>query len=219
MDQSKPMRRHIAEIDFPALYAEVFPSLDAAKAFYSEVDALPPGKNSAKIVFHQTARMIWLADQIDEVARGRPAFQVLFYLIAAELVAKLTFEFNGDGESKKYVRRFFAEICDDDARNKLASSFSRLPYGELSSDDVVNLLYGIRCDVVHEGMYYTFKLRLGQDDLPEMVHINGISFTTTLRVEELRQIILKGAVSACKMILTRAKQSASASPTSTQELK
>ena len=91
--------------------------------------------------------------------------------------------------------------------------------GELSSDDVVNLLYGIRCDVVHEGMYYMFKLSLGQDDHPEVVHINNTSFATTLRVEELRQIILKGAASASKMILARAKQSAGASPKSTQEIK
>ncbi len=203
-DPSKPMRRHIAEIDFAAFYAEVFPSLDAAKAFYSELDLLPP----AKTVFHQVARMVWLADQIDEVARGRPAFQVLFYFIAAELVAKLRFQFKGEGESRKYVHRFFAEICDEGTRNRLSRSFCRLPYGDLTSDEVVNLLYRIRSDVVHEGMYYCFELKLEEDNCAQVVHVDGVSFSTTLTIQELRRMILKGAVSASKVLLEDAKQSA-----------
>src|ERR1700687_5986872 len=107
---------HIANIDFPAFYSDVLPTVDAAKTFYSQLESLPPEKNAAKIVFHQAARMVWLADQIDEVARGRPAFQVLFYLTAAELVAKVMFDFKGEGDSKKHVQRFFAEICGDAVR-------------------------------------------------------------------------------------------------------
>jgi len=197
-------RRHIAKIDFPAFYVDVFPSLDSARTFYSQLDALPPEQNKGKIVFHQTARMIWLADQIDEVARGRPAFQVLFYLIAAELVAKLTFDFEREGESKKYVRRFFAEICDDDTRNRLGGSFG------LTWDEVVNLLYRVRCDVVHEGMYYGFQLRLEQDDFAQFVHVTDVSYTTTLTVQELRRMVLKGALSASRRLLESAKQSATA---------
>jgi hypothetical protein len=51
--------------------------LEASKKFYETV-APPDSYSEAKIILHQTARMLWLADQIDEVAKGRPAFQILF---------------------------------------------------------------------------------------------------------------------------------------------
>lgn len=192
---------HIADIDFPSFYADVFSDLDSAKDFYAKVSGLPPEQNSPMVVLHQAARMIWLADQIDEVARGRPAFQVLFYLIAAELVAKLTFGFKGEGESRKFVHRFFGEICDDEARGKLSSSFSHLPCGSLTREDVVNLLYDIRCDVVHRGMYYSFYLQEEGDDVAQIVHIGDRSYTTDLTVQQLRRMVLKGAVLASQKLL------------------
>ncbi len=198
---------HIANIDYPVFYATVFPSVDAARSFYKRLEDLPPEKNAAKIVFHQAARMVWLADQIDEVARGRPAFQVLFYLTSAELVAKITFDFKGEGDSKKHVHRFFTEICSDNTREKLAMAFSRLPYGEVTPTEVVNLLYDIRCDVVHRGMYYGFQLAMPGDDFSQLTHTNGISFTTNLTIPELRHMVLEGAVLASKRLLKEAHDS------------
>ena len=195
---------HIANIDFPAFYTEVFPNLEAAKSFYEQLEDLPPEKNAGKIVFHQAARMIWLADQIDEVARGRPAFQVMFYLTTAELVAKVRFDFNGEGESRKHVHRFFGELCSDATRTKLAKSFTRLRYGEVPFTEVVDLLYDIRCDVVHRGMYYGFQLAMPGDDFPQMVHMNETSFTTNLTIPELRHMVLEGAVLASRKLLDAA---------------
>ncbi len=195
---------HIADIDFPRFYTEVFPSFDAAKSFYKQLEDLPPEKNAAKIVFHQAARMVWLADQIDEVARGRPAFQVLFYLIAAELVAKITFNFEGEGESRKYVRRFFAEICSNDTRAKLAKSFSKTRSGPLSSQDAVDLLYNIRCDVAHEGKYSSFHLPLPGDAFPQLTIVGDESFVAHLTIQELRRMILEGALLASHKLLNEA---------------
>ena len=206
---SKP---HIAHIDFPVFYAEFFQSLEAAKSFYKQLEGLPPEENAAKIVFHQAARMVWLADQVDEVARGRPAFQVLFYLTTAELVAKVTFDFKGEGDSKKHVHRFFAELCSDTTRAKLAKSFSRLPYGEVALTEVVNLLYDIRCDVVHRGMYYGFQLALPGDDFPQIVHMNEISFATALTIRDLRHMILEGTVLASRKLLGAAAFNAGGQP-------
>lgn len=192
---------HIANIDFPVFYSEIFGGVEPARTFYSKIEDLPPEKNAAKIVFHQAARMVWLADQIDEVARGRPAFQVLFYLITAELVAKITFGFTGDGDSKKYVRRFFAEICSDGSRTKLGRSFTAVHLGSLSYQDAVDLLYKLRCDVVHEGKYASFHLPLPGDDYPQLTPIGDESFIVTLTIQELRQIVLEGAALASKMLL------------------
>lgn len=62
--------------------------------------------NTAKLVLHQAARMIWLADRMGEFARGRPALQILFFMITAEAVAKLVFGYEGEGESKRHVDLF-----------------------------------------------------------------------------------------------------------------
>lgn len=197
-------RLHIADIDFPLFYAEVFSSLDAAKAFYKQLEGLSPEKNAAKIVLHQAARMVWLADQIDEVARGRPALQILFYLIAAELVAKITFHFEGEGESRNYVRRFFAEICSNDTRAKLSKSFSKTHSVPLSSQDAVDLLYSIRCDVAHEGKYSSFHLPLSSDAFPQLTIVGEESFVAQLTIQELRRMVLEGAVMASQKLLNEA---------------
>jgi len=194
-------RLHIADIDFPTFYAEVFPSLDAAKHFYTQLETLPPNQNAAKIVFHQVARMVWLADQIDEVARGRPAFQILFYVIAAELAAKIAFHFEGEGESKKHVRKFFAEICSDNARGGLAGLFSRTHSGPLSSEEAVDLLYAIRCDVAHEGRYSSFHLPLSDDAFPQLTTVGNESLIANLTIQDLRRIVLEGAILASQMLL------------------
>lgn len=208
---------HIAGIDFPTFYAEVFPSLEEARAFYLQLNELPPEKSSAQTVFHQAARMVWLADKIDMVARARPAFQVLFYLIAAELVAKLVFNFRGRGKVKGHVLRFFMEICDEETRVRLGNSFKTTTYGAVSAEGVVTLLYYLRCDVAHEGMYYRFHLQDELDDgVPQMTHVGDADYITTMTLQELRRMVLKGAVSASRRLLEEAKQSAA--PTSRQPL-
>lgn len=145
--------------------------------------------------------MVWLADQIDEVARGRPAFQILFYLIVAELVAKITFEFKGEGDSKKYVHKFFAELCSDKTQTTLGRSFSRMKSGPLSWHEAVDLLYKIRCDVVHEGKYASFHLPLTQDEFPQLAMVGDEWFDVSVTIQELRRMILEGAVLACKKLL------------------
>jgi hypothetical protein len=86
---SEPARAHIANIDFPALYAAAAGSLDAARTLYASLSYTGREEDrTAKIILHQAARMVWLADQIDAVARGRPALQIMFYMVAAEAVAK-----------------------------------------------------------------------------------------------------------------------------------
>jgi hypothetical protein len=90
---------YIADIHFPIFYASAFPCLADAETFCASVESLD-GPVPAKTALHQGARMLWLADRMDEVARARDALQILFYLIAAEAVAKIVFRYSGEGESK-----------------------------------------------------------------------------------------------------------------------
>lgn len=80
---------HVANINFEEFYAPAFPNAAAAQAFVKCVEGISTRQSKAKIVLHQAARMLWLADHIVPFARARPALLILFYVIAAEAVAKL----------------------------------------------------------------------------------------------------------------------------------
>ena len=190
---------HIAEIDFASLYAPAFASTEESAKFYDEISNLPVEKKDARIIIHQAGRMIWLADRIDEVAHGRPAFQVLFYLTAAELVAKIVGRFEGEGRSKKHVQKFFAEICSAEHRERLAKAFQNPGGAYLTTEAAVDLLYGVRCDVVHRGQYYEFSLRQGRFAM--LTSLQGIPRRTDITLDELRQIVLEGAVLGARKVM------------------
>jgi len=69
---------HVAAIDFPAFYAEAAGGPDIARMFYESLsNAGSEVRLTAKLILHQAGRMVWLADRIDAVARGRPALQII----------------------------------------------------------------------------------------------------------------------------------------------
>src|SRR5437867_2059191 len=145
---------------------------------------------AAKIVLHQAARMLWLADRIEEVARGRPALLILFYLIAAEAVAKLVVRFQGEGESRRHVHIFFEDICSPRHRDTLANAFGReVGVPPLTVHETVDLLYDVRCDVVHEGQYFTFTLPEPTDRFQMITEYDGESFLAGIRAHDLRQVV------------------------------
>ena len=191
---------HIAEIDFPQLYAEVFGSLDASTKFFETIRSLPDSKKDAKIVLHQAGRVVWLADRIDEVARGRPAFQILFYLVAAELVAKIAAGYEGEGQSRSHVQKFFTEICSSESKQRLSRAFRHAGGVHLSLTSAVDLLYDVRCDVVHRGLYYTFSLQRSGSSMPMLSNVHEYSPIAQISLLELRQIVLEGAALAAKRI-------------------
>jgi hypothetical protein len=194
---------HIAEIDFPQLYAQVFGSLDASTKFFETIRSLPDSKKDAKIVLHQAGRVVWLADRIDEVARGRPAFQILFYLVAAELVAKIAAGFEGEGQSRSHVQKFFAEICSSESKQRLSRAFRNAGNVYLSLTATVDLLYDVRCDVVHRGQYYTFSLPRSESSTPMLSSLGEHSPVAEISLPELRQIVLQGTVLAAKLLASR----------------
>jgi hypothetical protein len=174
--------------------------MQAARAFVKHVEDLPVEQAKVKVALHQAARMVWLGDRIDEVARGRPAFQVLFYVIAAEAVSKIVFDFKGRGQSKKYVLVFFEKICTAAHRTQLDHAFSNEKYFDWRT--AANILYSVRNEVAHESVYYTFHLPYDDDPSPILTHLAGQFITAHISLRELRQIILEGAVRGVKMLLS-----------------
>jgi hypothetical protein len=195
---------HIADINLPEFFSAAFPSGEAARAFVDGVERLN-GPVPAKLALHQAARMLWLADHINEFANGRPALQILFYLIIAEAVAKIAFGFRGEGRSRTYVRRFFAEICSEEHRRQLSIAFSmpRTHQGNMTYDQAVDILYDVRCDVVHEARYFGFHLAEEDDPHPMLTHWGGGDGIAHMTLSQLRRIILEGSILAVKMMLAQ----------------
>jgi hypothetical protein len=189
---------HIAEIDFPEFFSQAFGGSSGVRKFVNCVENIPAQLSPAKIVLHQTARMLWLARRMQECARDRPALQILFFMIAAEAVAKLVVGYNGEGASRKHVNIFFKEICSEPHRERLDRAFSReLAFSFIGWQEAVDFLYDIRCDVVHRGQYFSYSLQAEPGGL-NMFTPNGQGhhLIANISAPELRTIILEGSINA-----------------------
>ncbi|HEV2379281.1 MAG TPA: hypothetical protein VG206_05745 [Terriglobia bacterium] len=191
---------HIAGIDFAEFYASAFSNPADARNFVGTVKSLN-GPAPAKIALHQGGRMVWLADRMEDVAAGRDALQILFYLIAAEAVAKIVFGFKGEGKSKHHVQRFFGEICLEKHRHLLSRALESAPGYFLTWEETTSKLYEIRCDVVHEGQYFGFHLQRGGSQFPLMADFEDPNLVAHVRLVDVRQIVLEGIVEGVRMLL------------------
>ncbi|MBK5964686.1 hypothetical protein CCR95_11495 [Thiocystis minor] len=107
-------------------YEQSFSNRRAAEVFVEELEGIDDPtmpRHRAKIMMHQAQRLISLADDIIQVREGRESLQLLFVLICAENISKLFHNFNGEGQSRAYIRRFFSEFIAETDREKLESSF------------------------------------------------------------------------------------------------
>jgi hypothetical protein len=180
-------RRHVANIDIVEFYTPAFGGRVPAQLFYESVSNTGvPGKQTAKVILNQAARMIWLGDRIQEVSLGRPALPLTFCIIAAEAVAKLADGLEEEGKSRAYVRHFFSDLCTAEQRAgiHLALQWAN-PRPPSSPDDMADYLYSMRCDVVHEGRY--FEMTVPSD----------------LCVGEVRMVVLEGAIQAARNVAAR----------------
>lgn len=147
----------------------------------------------AKIMMHQTQRLVSLADDLPKIRPTRDSLQLLFLIICAENIAKLYDNFAGEGKSRSYVRRFFTFFVPETYRNTLASGFvHRRPGRPFGIEEVADLLYNVRCDVVHEGMYWGFFFRHGDTT---MMNIDPKVYAK-ISLSELRDIIVHGCINA-----------------------
>ena len=137
-------------------YKPFFPSVADARAFVAHLEALRLGDpdHPAKIMMHQTQRLISLSDDLPNIRKHNDTLRLLFLLICAENIAKLADGFDGAGGSKRYVRNFFDWFLSPEQQRYLCSKMVRHDLTALSLQEVADELYGVRCDVVHEGKYW-----------------------------------------------------------------
>lgn len=180
-------------------YRPFFENENETKTFIALCEQLAPNSvnHNAKIMMHQTQRLVLIADDIANPRSGREALQLLFLMICVEHISKLHDNFTGEGQSKKYVKRFFAEFISESAKDKLGKNFvdnSSTPMKALGLEKAVDLLYSVRCDVVHEGNYWGFSFHDGQ--IP-MVNVDP-DVNVYITLVELRDIIVQGCIRAIK---------------------
>lgn len=178
-------------------YRPFFASDDETKTFVRNCEELAPDvtNHNAKIMMHQTQRLVSIADDLSSLRPGQEALQLLFLMICVEHISKLNDDFTGEGQSKRYVKRFFAEFISESVKDKLGKSFennSSMPMAALGLEKAVDLLYSVRCDVVHEGNYWSFSFHNGQ-----MPMVNADPYVNVyITFVELRDIIVTGCIRA-----------------------
>jgi hypothetical protein len=174
-------------------YRPTFTSDDDTLAFVEPLEALRIGdpRHTAKIMMHQTQRLISLADDVPSIRRGNETLQLLFLLICAEHIAKLFDNFTGEGQSRAYVRNFFEWFLSLEEQQQLSVGITKHDRTPLSLRDAVDTLYDVRCDVVHEGKYWGFHFRRADPILncqPDVI--------VSLTLSELRHLVVKGCTTA-----------------------
>jgi hypothetical protein len=175
-------------------YTSFFISREEAALFVERFESLSleHSRHPAKIMMHQTKRMVSLADDLPKIRPQREALQLLFLLICAEHISKLHDNFEGEGQSRAYTRRFFEELLPKSYRDTLERGFSSIDCQPLTVRKIVDLLYDVRCDVVHEGRYWGFHFHDGRTRMlntdPDVI--------VNMRFEELREIVVHGCIEA-----------------------
>ena len=187
---------HIGNLDYKLFYKDCFSNENEYVEFYEKIKTC----DNAPKMFHQTARIISLADQLGGYIYDRPAINMLFYIMTAELVAKLYHNFNEDGQSKKYVKKFFVEFTSNNNKTILENSIKKNNVF-ISLDEVVEFFYKIRCDVVHEGNYYKYSFQ-SKNTSESSINIQLPKYEVIISIEDVRNIIIDSSINAIKMLIS-----------------
>lgn len=171
-----------------------FPSQEALRGFIEPLEALDLGdpRHPAKIMMHQTQRLISIADDLPTIRSGKESLQILFLLISAENIAKMHDHFAGEGHSRAYVRRFFEELVSADDRRVLERSFATHAMQPISLRGIVDILYDVRCDVVHEGKYWGFHFHDGRTPILN----TEPDVNVFIQLSAFRDIVVRGCIAA-----------------------
>ena len=183
-------------------YREYFLSEEDLIVFVDSCEKLELNDDThrAKIMMHQGQRLLTIADAMADVEEGHEPLKLLFLLIAAENISKLSISTNEPGRSKYHVKRFFNEFCSEADKNDITNRF-QICGVEASFDDLICMLYDIRCDVVHEGKYWGFDFATVKR--PSV--LTGANGAKVLRIqityEQFRDIVARGIVLAVQQTI------------------
>ncbi len=177
-----------------AFYRPFFRSEEDTQAFVAPLETLSQRdqRHPAKIMMHQTQRLVSLADDLPRIRKGNETLRLLFLMICAEHIAKLAANFTQDGFSRAYVQKFFSWFLSIEQQRLLSVGISRHDRTPLSLQGAVDALYDVRCDVVHEGKYWGFHFHDGRTAMlncePDVI--------VSLTLAEFRSLVVQGCINA-----------------------
>ncbi|MFC1613680.1 hypothetical protein ACFL5K_00110 [Gemmatimonadota bacterium] len=181
-------------------YTPFFNAPSEASSFVERFEELGPQdtKHQAKIMMHQTQRLVTLSDDLPKIRSKRESLQLLFLLICAENISKLYHNFNRDGESKIHTRKFFEKIVPQKEREYLKKGFRHnifnLNQKPLTLREIIDHLYKVRCDVVHEGKCWDFSFHDGKTSIINTDPDVNVNIT----IQKFREIVVLGCIEAIK---------------------
>lgn len=175
-------------------FESFFPSTNAARAFVEPLESLPLSdpRHQARIMMHQTQRLVSLSDDLPTIRKGNEGLRLLFLLICAENIAKLANKYDDEGQSRAYVRNFFIWFLDADDQRTLCSGITHHDRRAMSVQEVADALYDVRCDIVHEGKYWGFHFHNGGTPMlnlePDVI--------ASMTLADFRALVVRGCIRA-----------------------
>ncbi len=138
---------------------------EEATAFVDRCEAInrdyrPPellDDSTPKIMMHQTVRLISMGDRVRDSAGGGDSMTVFFLVLCMEAVQKNCDHVKSMRNPDAAVRRFLNLWLAPEDVVALRSGFLNLQGNPMKLNAIASLLYGIRCDVAHEGIYWRFS--------------------------------------------------------------
>lgn len=146
-------------------------------------------------MMHQCQRLVSIADDLPTIRRNVESLQVMFLMTCVEHIAKLHDRYVGEGQSRAYVQRFFDSFVTGGERRTMEIAFTDDTDHLMRPLDLrraVDVLYDVRCDVVHEGNYWGFNFHDGR--MPMLN--NAPDVTANITLAQLRNLVVRGCISA-----------------------
>ena len=94
-------------------YISFFPEQKSAEKFIKHCEAQRHPNNLAKILMHQTKRLVTIADDIQNIRPHEESLQILFLMMCTENISKLHDSYEKEGKSRHYVNRFFEKFLSN----------------------------------------------------------------------------------------------------------
>lgn len=151
-----------------------------------ELNESMPEFNARRMLL-QCKRLVDISEAQENATENSDALKLFFLIVLAENSAKFFDDYTGDGKSKMYVRKFFEEMMPENCKSFLQQNLTSLD----QPDDLrysVDFLYGVRCDVAHEGMYYRFHFK--DRDYSLIVEAGEMTASNNMHYVELVKIIV-----------------------------
>ena len=162
------------------------PNLERVIERCLELSPEMPEYNARRMML-QCKRLVDISKAQENATENNHALKLFFLMVLAENSAKFYDDFDGDGQSKRYVRKFFEEMMPENCRNFLQNNLTDL-HQPPNLRYSVDFLYAVRCDVAHEGLYYNFHFK--DREYPLIVDAGEMTASINLRYDDLVKIVV-----------------------------